>query len=255
MIKNGHPLSRRKRPAQLIPTSKDNKENRKSFYGPPTSCSDLAQLGYTLNGFYLVKNPVVNENFPQITTTQTVYCAFKQEGTYNQFMVQQPVISSPLPLNPLPSSFSLPTSKPDEDISFFVLGTRNKNNPFYGTLTFQNADARLNIGDPFNLNTGYFRTPKNGIYHFSFEITSFDLRGNETRINFYMNDILVTNTFSLFSEVPGSSKIIHQVTLKLKVGDTICLKATNKENRKYVSTIVEIFQESVTGYLLKTIHI
>ena len=25
------------------------------FYGPPANCSDLMKLGYTLNGFYLVK--------------------------------------------------------------------------------------------------------------------------------------------------------------------------------------------------------
>ena len=61
--------------------------------------------------------------------------------------------------------------------------------------------AGLNIGDPFNQNTGYFKTPKNGIYHFSYEMTSFDIRGNETKINFYMNDIPVNNTVSIFSEI------------------------------------------------------
>ena len=48
-------LSRRKRPAQLIPSSipkgerknDADKENCKRFYGPPTNCSDLTRLGYT----------------------------------------------------------------------------------------------------------------------------------------------------------------------------------------------------------------
>lgn len=26
------------------------------FYGPPTNCSELMMLGYTLNGYYLIRN-------------------------------------------------------------------------------------------------------------------------------------------------------------------------------------------------------
>ena len=31
-------------------------ETVERFYGPPKSCSELKKLGYTLNGYYLVKS-------------------------------------------------------------------------------------------------------------------------------------------------------------------------------------------------------
>ena len=38
---------------------KDKTENDKAagtrFYGPPSNCNELGKLGYTLNGYYLVK--------------------------------------------------------------------------------------------------------------------------------------------------------------------------------------------------------
>jgi len=48
---------RQKRPFRLIPTAKDGLEinQQQPFYEQPTSCSDLALLGHTLNGFYVVK--------------------------------------------------------------------------------------------------------------------------------------------------------------------------------------------------------
>jgi len=48
----------------------------KRFYGPPTGCRDLVALGYTLNGYYLVKG--VKKNNSNKTEMQTVYCQFKQ---------------------------------------------------------------------------------------------------------------------------------------------------------------------------------
>jgi len=200
-----------------------------------------------LNGFYQVKNPVFSNPFLQTTKLETVYCAFKQEGTYNPLNVQKPVI-------PPPSSFNLflsSSSTPDEDIYFSRdIIPRKKSKPYYGTLTFENT-AGLNMGDHFNQIDGYFKAPKKGIYHFSYEMTSYDIRGNETKVNFYMNDIPVNNPVSIVSETSGFNKIIHQVTLMLKFGDTICLKAINKENSKYVSTAVEGFQDSIMGFLLK----
>jgi len=46
----------------------------KRFYGPPTSCEELGKLGYTLNGFYLIKG--IDES--NSTRIKTVYCQFKQ---------------------------------------------------------------------------------------------------------------------------------------------------------------------------------
>lgn len=39
------------------------------FLGPPTNCSDLGKLGYTLNGYYLVKGS---------SKMSIVYCMFLQ---------------------------------------------------------------------------------------------------------------------------------------------------------------------------------
>ena len=74
-----------KRPARLLPArilygskNKTTKQTDRKFYGPPSNCSDLSQLGYTLNGYYLVNTSDVLQS----KQLATVYCAFKQpEGT------------------------------------------------------------------------------------------------------------------------------------------------------------------------------
>ena len=54
------------------------KEIHRRFYGPPTNCFDLSQLGYTLNGVYMVKLA----NITIETKVEPIYCAFEQpEGT------------------------------------------------------------------------------------------------------------------------------------------------------------------------------
>jgi len=73
---------RSKRPARLLPKhvlmgkkrGDDDDPPIRRFYGPPTNCSDLSLLGYTLNGYYLVKP--VSETLD--TLSETIYCAFKQ---------------------------------------------------------------------------------------------------------------------------------------------------------------------------------
>ena len=47
----------------------------KEFYGPPTSCEELSKLGYTLNGYYLVKG---KDNLNISFAIQAVYCQFKE---------------------------------------------------------------------------------------------------------------------------------------------------------------------------------
>jgi len=45
------------------------------FYGPPTNCYELGKLGYTLNGYYLVKGNFFLSNTGKVVV---VYCNFKQ---------------------------------------------------------------------------------------------------------------------------------------------------------------------------------
>jgi len=100
-----------KRPARLLPLQllfdrdEDDDTTKKppprKFYGPPANCSDLSRLGYTLNGYYLVRNSykdtMTNKNFNSnhINTVDTVYCAFKQEGTFSPSLVEQKLALSP----------------------------------------------------------------------------------------------------------------------------------------------------------------
>jgi len=100
-----------KRPARLLPLQllfdreEDDDTTKKppprKFYRPPTNCSDLSQLGYTLNGYYLVRNSykdtmtIDHFNSSYINTVDTVYCAFKQEGTFRPSLVEHKLVLSP----------------------------------------------------------------------------------------------------------------------------------------------------------------
>ena len=50
-------------------------DQSKQFFGPPTNCHEIGQLGYTLNGYYLIKRrDDSNEN----GKIGVVYCRFQQ---------------------------------------------------------------------------------------------------------------------------------------------------------------------------------
>ena len=52
-------------------SKKEEKNIPKPFYGPPTNCIGLGKLGYTLNGYYLVKE---SNNGGQI---EVILCRFQ----------------------------------------------------------------------------------------------------------------------------------------------------------------------------------
>ncbi len=96
-----HHSHRQERSARLLPLQLlfDRQKNDSDyftsvriFYGPPTNCSDLKRLGYTLNGFYLV-NKAEADSFADGISHQieTVFCAFKQEAPFNLSAVENPV--------------------------------------------------------------------------------------------------------------------------------------------------------------------
>ena len=106
-------IKQRKRPARLLPLQllfdKDEddddttkKPTPRKFFGPPASCSDLSRLGYTLNGFYLVEKSNItkeatknNLTLSYSKTTDTVYCAFKQDGAFNPSLVENKLALTP----------------------------------------------------------------------------------------------------------------------------------------------------------------
>lgn len=98
---------RQKRPYRLIPAQKnrldENEKEEKStilkqhqnniitFYGPPTNCSDLSRLGYTLNGYYLVKSDDAISS-KEVTNLKGIYCAFKQlEGSFSSSTIEKQI--------------------------------------------------------------------------------------------------------------------------------------------------------------------
>jgi len=50
----------------------------KPLYGPPSNCTDLAKLGYTLNGYYLVNGSKININI------EVVLCRFQLPSGVNE---------------------------------------------------------------------------------------------------------------------------------------------------------------------------
>ena len=118
------------------------------FYGPPTGCSDLSLLGYTLNGFYQVKS--------DDSKLDTVFCAFKQPEVnhINQSLVENRIISR--------------HDNTNNKIVFHVERTTDFEldliNPY---ITFD--VEHVNIGDAFNGKTGIYTIPKSGLYLFFFK--------------------------------------------------------------------------------------
>jgi len=52
-------------------------ENMMGFYGPPTNCKELGRIGYTLNGYYLVRS---DKNQPKAKSEgemEVVFCRFQ----------------------------------------------------------------------------------------------------------------------------------------------------------------------------------
>ena len=128
------------------------------FYGPPTGCSDLSLLGYTLNGFYQVKSdgPANIIGINNDTKLDTVFCAFKQPEVnhINQSLVENRIISRHDTNNKI--VFHVERSTDFELID-----------PINPYITFD--VEHINIGDAFNGKTGIYTIPKSGLYLFFFK--------------------------------------------------------------------------------------
>jgi len=165
------------------------------FYGPPTNCSDLVRLGYTLNGFYTVTAPGKGSLNTTKDTSQleTVYCAFKQpEGISNSVLEKRIPLSLKLDTNDRNNTFNLSSSKgerlppvkPDSatvakcagtGIHFHVSrrrrGFTDDKSPYVDSISFD--DTLLNMGGGMVMGNGRrdtFASPKSGIYQFFFTI-------------------------------------------------------------------------------------
>lgn len=217
-------IDRHKRPARLLPFSLlygDRNKNETNaplkFYDPPANCSELSQLGYTLNGFYLVKSVTGTNNITD-TNLETVFCAFKQppDVPFNPSRLEKRIARVKLDKNRSEGIHfhvqSVNSSKTGNE-----LGGRNVKPLIFEVIS-------LNLGDAFDGDTGYFTCPKSGIYRFFFvgdtipaKQNSFSTNG---QINLYVNRKPI-ETASIFN-LRGNS--VLEAIVNVKLGDKIYLK-------------------------------
>ena len=147
------------------------------FYGPPTNCSDLSKLGYTLNGFYQVKsnfsavNDSSNDDDVDTSNVETIYCAFKQpDGTFNSSNIE--TRSSKFIVSPINNS----RNRSGGGAHFHFMSHRGYFYPFpknYTQTDFLEVkipEKVLNLLEEgyFNESNSTFTAPKIGVYQFFF---------------------------------------------------------------------------------------
>jgi len=110
-------------------------------------------MGYTLNGFYMVKTPGVNVDNAKL---ETIFCAFEQpEGVvFNLSAVEKRIAHVNLGN----------ISKAFDGIHFHVHG--NVSNLIVGKSTsdvIRFSKVLLNMGEAFDVTRGIFMAPKSGV--------------------------------------------------------------------------------------------
>jgi len=210
-----------KRPARLLPAhilrggkNKTIKQtDQRKFYGPPSNCSDLSQLGYTLNGYYLVNTTDALQSKQLVT----IYCAFKR--------------SEGILFNP---------SGIEKRIGHLKLNTDNDSNKKAGGVHFEVASSSqifgtalkripfdkvaLNEGGAFNLNARMFTAPKYGIYRFFFKGKILLPSAAQNQRKIYIDVQLHVNDFNrqlMPNYYDGDGGVMFEKLLKLHKGDQV----------------------------------
>lgn len=208
-----------KRPARLLPfqllygTDKKNQTNNqqiKRFYGPPTNCSDLTKLGYTLNGFYVVRPINYGSNIE--AKLETIFCAFKQpEGTFNSSNVEKRI-----------AFLNLDRS---DGIHFHVSNQKSSDKGFRNQDVLKFDVISLNLGTAFDATKGVFTAPKSGVYQFIFKGSIRVIKSKQKfgfLIELFHNENVIGN--SIIAEEDQVTMI--EATLKVNRGDRIFLKTS-----------------------------
>ena len=215
---------RHKRPARLLPFNllygdrnrNETNEAPRKFYDPPANCSELSQLGYTLNGFYLVKSATSTNNITN-TNLEAVFCAFKQppDVAFDSSKLEKRVAQVKLDKN---RSEGVHFHVQSIDSSKIGKGSNVK------PLKFEVMS--LNSGDAFDMDTGYFTCPKSGIYRFFFvgetipAIKSANNASIEGQIHLYLNrKAIETASISNFKR-----DYVLEAIVNVKQGDKVYLK-------------------------------
>lgn len=266
--------ARVKRPYRLLPKGgpknniPDDARASRKFYGPPIGCSDLSELGHTLNGFYQVKSLNSNSrltNDYNSAQLETVYCSFKQpEGSFDASKVEKRVISK-LGLNSKDVVHQSSSSYSAVTQSYTVTkqsNSRIERIHFYAraTNTIVLADLEvmkfdyllLNLGGSFNATSGVFTASKSGIYKFLFQGTfTFPYQATNNIIYFFIT-VLKNGTATEYITFEPNRIIFRSMVaaLKLDKGDRIQLKYFKSEQNKNFERVIVLHSFMFSGYLI-----
>jgi hypothetical protein len=278
--------SRRRRPARLLPfgflydrkNDTDNGIIVRRFYGPPSNCSDLSQLGYTLNGFYLVKSPQNNNSSTKDGKIQVeaISCKFKH-STGSKVIETMPVhlkydikpFDEESLVRKLPDQESSTTKSTNQNIksvkkSINVSAAAGVYFRVRSTSYFETKNAIniikfngiiLNIGGGlYDKSKGVFIVPKTGIYQIAFSglISSNTASlSNPTIVELRVND-----GFNEFTRIVDS-QLLNQVllaTIKLDHGDKLSIRINiDKENSIKLKSLQLHSQATLSATLLEAI--
>jgi len=244
---------RQKRPYRLLPPHHDaldgDTDNRKGtiissngqFYGPPTGCTDLSLLGYTLNGFYQVKSSTSANNIEINNNMKldTVFCAFNQpEGSHNPSFVENRIISR----------------RDTNKIVFHVeRSTDFELDPMNPYITFDME--HVNLGNAFNAKSGIYTVPKSGLYLLFFKgmaiFPSAQQKNSMNNNNIFINLVELNFIESIGMEVVNTKKESHYIEFgklgRMNRGDMIRVSAkSSKLGIKFSAKNI-----SFTGYLFE----
>ncbi len=215
-----------KRPARLLPHSilhgkkPKNQTIPQPFFGPATNCSELSKLGYTLNGFYLVKpkvSPTANTTGDIITNLDTVYCSFKQpEGTVNQSINLEKRINVVSQLKTMEAG-----SKSHRGIYFYAIKNMTRPSLQYLTMLDIRFDHIL-LNSGFKFKSGFVTVPipKSGVYQFVYTAVM------NTTDRAVSNVLLANGNRNIAqSRSLNSGNLMVQAILKANLGDNIYVRS------------------------------
>ena len=223
-------IDRSKRPARLLPLQLLFGRNRTDdipspprFYGPPTNCTELAKLGYTLNGYYVVKSVNSSKIEPKL---ETIYCPFKNpEGSslYNSSLVDKRI-----------SLYSYSSDSRSGGVHFQALTFSDINVSKKSIIVL--SWVKLNWGNAYNSTSGIFTAPKSGFYRFSFRGWMSYSRGNAANtpfVNLFVNGEVHHTEYVALADKDVPMNVLIDTTLMMKPGDRVFLKTDMWESKIY----------------------